>query len=98
MTNVWQEEFFSKGGPHYTLILFIIELYVHILGVHSKSSIRGGGVVGWKDPDVRRKLEMIRMWDRLVNMDDSRLTKRVFLWDYNQPHDWCSDNYQKDIL
>ena len=24
-------------------------------------------------------------------MDDSRLTKRVFLWDYNQTHGWCSD-------
>ena len=62
------------------------------LGVHSKSSnlaIRGD--VRWTDPDVRRKLEMIRMWDRLINMDDSRLTKRVILWDYNQPHGWCSD-------
>ena len=49
------------------------------------------GDVGWTDPDVRRKLEMIRMWDRLVNTDNSRLTKRVFLWDYNQPHGWCSD-------
>ena len=62
------------------------------LGVHSKSSnLASRGDVGWTDPDVRRKLEMIRMWDRLVNMDDSRLTKRVFLWDYNQPHGWCSD-------
>ena len=37
---------------------------------------------------------MVRMWDRLVNMDDNRLTKRVFLWDYNQPYDWCSDMKQ----
>ena len=62
------------------------------LGVHNKSSnLAIKGDVGWIDPDVRRKLEMIRMWDRLVKMDDNRLTKRVFLWDYNQQHGWCSD-------
>ena len=34
------------------------------LGVHSKSSnLAVRGDVGWTDPDVPRKLEMIRMWD-----------------------------------
>ncbi len=25
---------------------------------------------------------MIRLWNRLINMDENRLTKRVFKWDY----------------
>ena len=58
---------------------------------NKSSNLAIKGDVGWIDPDVRRKLEMIRMWDRLVKMDDNRLTKRVFLWDYNQQHGWCSD-------
>ena len=62
------------------------------LGVHNKSSnLAINGDVGWLEPDIRRKLEMVRMWDGLVNMDDNSLTKRVFLWAYNQPHGWCSD-------
>ena len=62
------------------------------LGVHNKTSnLAIRGEVGWVEPDIRRKLEMIRMWARLIRMDDNRLTKRVFLWDYNQQHGWCSE-------
>ncbi len=31
---------------------------------------------------------MLRMWNRLIHMDDSRLTKKVFLYDYNL----CKEN------
>ena len=73
-------------------ILYTTELFVHILGVHNKTSnLAIRGEVGWVEPDIRRKLEMIRMWARLIRMDDNRLTKRVFLWDYNQQHGWCSE-------
>ena len=62
------------------------------LGVPNKSlNLAINGDVGWLEPDIWRKLETVRMWDRLVNMDDNRLTKRVFLWDYNQLHGWCSN-------
>lgn len=62
------------------------------LGVHKKTSnVAINGDIGWLSPDIRRRLDMIRMWDRLVKMDDSRLTKRVFLWDYNHHQGWCSD-------
>ena len=57
------------------------------LGVHNKTSnLAIRGEVGWVEPDIRRKLGMIRLWARLISMDDNRLTKRVFLWDYNQQH------------
>lgn len=62
------------------------------LGVHRRASnLAIHGDVAWLEPSVRRKIEMLRIWARLVQMDDSRITKRVFLWDYNQPHGWCAD-------
>ena len=40
---------------------------------------------------------MIRYWNRLINMDDSRLCKKVFLWNYSICGDnWCAEI--KDIL
>ena len=32
---------------------------------------------------VRRRIEMLRLWNRLVGMSDDRFVKRVFNWDYN---------------
>ena len=35
---------------------------------------------------------MIRFWNRLINMPDSRLTKQVFLADFNRNiNNWCSE-------
>ncbi len=32
------------------------------------------------------------LWNRLIHMDDSRLTKKVFLYDYNLCKDnWCHE-------
>ena len=47
------------------VILFITELYVLIYEyIVNLLTWLSGGDVGWTDPDVRCKLEMIRMWDR----------------------------------
>ncbi len=32
---------------------------------------------------VRRNIEMLRLWFRLCSMSNYRVTKRIFLWDYN---------------
>ena len=62
------------------------------LGVHNKTSnLAIRDEVGWVEPDIRGKLGTIRMLARLISMDDNRLTKRVFLWNYNQQHGWCSE-------
>ena len=42
------------------------------------------GDIGWLRSKDRRKICMIRFWNRLINMPDSRLTKQVFLADFNQ--------------
>ena len=50
------------------------------------------GDIGWLRSKDRRKICIIRFWNRLINMRDSRLTKQVFLADYNQnSKNWCSE-------
>lgn len=68
----------------------------YYLGVHQKTPILAlEGDTGWLSCTVRRHIEMIRLWNRLVNMDDSRLTKRIFMWDYNQcKNNWCQEMEQ----
>ncbi|CAG2247352.1 HARBI1 [Mytilus edulis] len=55
----------------------------YFLGVHKfapKLAINGD--VGWLPSKERRWCNMVRYWNRLMDMDNSRLCKRVFLWDY----------------
>ena len=47
--------------------------------------------MGWVPSRVRRKVEMLRLWNRLVNMADGRLTKRIFLWDKKIKGNWSKD-------
>ncbi len=37
--------------------------------------------MGWSSCDTGRKVAMFRYWNRLIDMDDSRLPKIVFKWD-----------------
>ena len=52
------------------------------LGVHKNTT--NAAVIadmGWKCTDQRTQLESLRLWNRLINMPNSRLCKHVFLWD-----------------
>ena len=51
------------------------------------------GDIRWLPSTQRRWLHMVRFWNRLLTFDDNRLTKRVFLYDYeNDNHNnWCSE-------
>ena len=42
---------------------------------------------------MRHHLDMVRYFVRLVNMDKSRLTYKVFRWDYDRPRSgtWCHE-------
>jgi hypothetical protein len=55
------------------------------LGVHKFApNLAINGDVAWVSSSVRRKLEMLRYWNRLIYMASERLTKKVFLWDFNR--------------
>ena len=49
--------------------------------------------MGWTISVHRRWLNIIRLWNRLVDMDDDRLTKKVFVYDFNKNTNstWCSE-------
>ena len=54
------------------------------LGLGKNTPIPGiRAEMGWLEPRSRTQTKMIRMLHRLVCMPDSRLTKKIFLWDFN---------------
>ena len=65
----------------------------YFLGVHRFCPIPAmTGDMGWPECRQRRMINMIRFWNRLVKLNDDRLTKRVFLWDYEINHNnWSSE-------
>ena len=63
------------------------------MGVHKNTPILAMmGDMGLVDINIKQSLCMIRYWNRVVKMDQSRLTKRIFLWDYNREVDSWSKN------
>ena len=66
----------------------------YFLGVHKftpNAAITGD--MGWIQPMFSRYLCMIRFWNRLIEMHDDRLTKKVFLYDYEK----CCKNWNSEI-
>lgn len=52
------------------------------LGVHNFApNLAIQGDMGWESSRLRRKIEMLRLWNRFINMPDDRLAKQIFLWD-----------------
>lgn len=48
--------------------------------------------MAWLKPLYSRYLCIIRFWNRLLKMDENRITKRVFIEDYNKCHKNWSHN------
>jgi hypothetical protein len=68
------------------------------LGIHRFApNLAVNGDAGWVSCTTRRRTEMLRFWNRIVDMSDSRLTKKVFMWDYSKrtnKGNWNSDVYK----
>ncbi len=60
------------------------------MGVHRLSAIpRIQGDMGWSDCTDRWSVEIIRLYNRFVNMDQSRLNRALFLFDKSaNGHNW----------
>lgn len=68
------------------------------LGVHRFAPVAGlEGDMVWLSPQYRRWLNMIRFWNRLILMENERLTRKVFDWSYNESIHGCT-NWCYDIL
>ena len=54
----------------------------YYLGVHRYAPIPSiMGDMGWVPNSVIRQVNSCRLWNRFIEMDDDRLTKRMFLYD-----------------
>jgi len=64
------------------------------LGVHRFTPLAFlYGDMMWLKPRYRRWLSMLRFWNRLISMDDNRIAKHIFLWDYNI----CNNNWSYEL-
>ena len=63
------------------------------LGVHRFTPLPAlYGDLGWIKPQYRRWIAMLRFWNRLMHMDNNRITKKIFLWEYDTgSNNWCSE-------
>ena len=68
----------------------------YFLGVHKYAPTAAiQGDMGWISLKYKRYSAMLRFWNRLIRIDNSRLVKRIFLWYYDNPTDnWCNDILQ----
>ena len=65
----------------------------YYLGVHRSAPIAGMyGDMGWMKPYMGRYICMIRFWNPLITLENSRLTKQMFNWDYE-----CKTGWSKEI-
>ena len=65
----------------------------HYLGVHKFYPLPALiGDIGWLPCHIRRQINILRFWNRLIKLDDNRLTKNVFHWDYEfKINNWSSE-------
>ncbi len=50
------------------------------------------GDIGWDSSSKRRCKEVLRLWNRMVKMENSRLTKKIFNNDYELwKTNWCDE-------
>ena len=62
------------------------------LGVHkytAKGAIEGD--MGWVSCLVKQRCEIARLWNRLVQLPDERLTKNIFNWDRRHNYPWAKE-------
>ena len=53
--------------------------------VHTSTPILATmGYMEWTDIYIKELLCMIRYWNRVIIMDNARLERRIFMWDYKK--------------
>ena len=84
---------YSKFGKVETVQNRALKFY---LGVHRFSpNLAVNGDMGWVNSSTRRKIEMLRYWNKLIEMDESRLTRKVFMWDKNKNiRNWSNEVFK----
>ena len=59
----------------------------YFLGVHQFASTNCLlGDMGWINANSRHKILILKLWNRFCEMNESRLTKKIFVWDISHSH------------
>ena len=62
------------------------------LGVHKFApNLAIIGDMGWCPAYIRRKISLLRYWNRLVKLDNDRMTKKILNAEYSEGGQWCKD-------
>ncbi len=75
-SEVWGFKQFKQieTNQHKAIRIFLgVHIYAHLQAIDGDMSL--------SSCDTRRKVAMFIYWNRLIDMDDSRLQKHVFKWD-----------------
>ena len=61
------------------------------LGVHKFApNLALFGDMGWTPSSIRRKMSLLRYWNRVIGLNDNRLPKQAFICEYNSGYGkWC---------
>ena len=51
--------------------------------------------MGWQSSWTRRHVNMLRLWNRLLDMEPQRLTRNIFEWDKDYKRGWCKNVSEK---
>ena len=64
----------------------------NFLGVYKYAPTAGvKGELGWVRPLIRRKIEILRFWNRILSLDDSRLPRQIYNEMLLKGHPWISN-------
>ena len=74
-SSVWGAKCYSKTD---TLHNRIIRSFVGVHKCTSNAVIHGD--MGWILPHIRCQLNCLRLWNRLLDLDANRITKRIFVY------------------
>ncbi len=55
------------------------------------------GEMGWHSIRLTRWLNMLKYWNRLINLDDNRLTKKIFNWDFSLASNFNYINWLSEV-
>ena len=62
------------------------------LGVHTftaKQAVEGD--IGWESFIVKQRVEMVRLWNCVMQLPEERLTKKIFNWDRAHNYPWSRE-------
>ena len=85
VTPVIDYNAFLWGGKNFTKADVLQNRAMrYFMGVHKFAPVLAiRGDMGWKNTKFRWKLDMCRFWNRIVQMSPSRVTRKIFDWEYN---------------